>query len=261
MKTLEQVVTEARRPDRFLFKDVVSNIFNDFIELHGDRIGHDDSSISTGLATIENINLLVVGINKGSTSEENITYNFGSPRPNGYRKVTRVINLANKFELPVLTFINTPGAAASVNDEYDGQSTAIGELISLFGSVTVPTIAIFTGEGESGGALALANTDKIIMLENSIFSVASPEAFSSILFKKSSDVQWDELEKLPMTANDLFNVGICDEVIEEKDKQLTDVYQSIKLSIVGQLHKLEKLSAEERFVMKQKKLDEITKCD
>lgn len=166
--------------------------------------------------------------------------------------MARVVKLAEKFKIPIITIVNTPGAAASLQDEYDGQSTAIAELIKIFGGLKVPTISIFTGEGESGGALALANTDKIIMLENSIFSIASPEAFSSILFKERNEIQWEELNKLPMKALDLLALGICEEVINEEGYSTTEIYINIKKSIERHLNELEQISADDRVFNRQK---------
>jgi acetyl-CoA carboxylase carboxyl transferase alpha subunit len=259
MTTLKEIVNKARSLDRFLFDDFRNNVFDEFVELHGDRNGHDDSTITVGLAKIDKKKVAIAFIRKGATINENKKFNFGSPRPYGYKKVARVVKLAEKFKIPIITIVNTSGAAASLQDEYDGQSTAIAELIKIFGGLKVPTISIFTGEGESGGALALANTDKIIMLENSIFSIASPEAFSSILFKERNEIQWEELNKLPMKALDLLALGICEEVINEEGYSTTEAYINIKKSIERHLNELEQISADDRVFNRQKKLDELTK--
>lgn len=209
---------KVRSNDRLSAKFIISSLFDVFFENHGDRVGEEDASIIGGIGLFHKRPVTVIGINRGVNLEERLAYNFGAVKPSGYRKAMRLLNEAEKFKRPVVTLINMPGADASVKSEQTGQSYIISEMILKMGALQVPNIAIFLGEGQSGGALALANANAIMMVENSLFSVASPEAVSAIL-KKSNP---NEIEtSLPMTATELFNIGLIDVVLPETNQEAT----------------------------------------
>ncbi len=215
--TAAQRVLMARDAKRPNIDEYINHLFTDFVELCGDRQYKEDSSILGGIALYRGVPVTVIGHRKGKTLEENIKYNFGMPNPAGYRKAQRLMKQAQKFNRPIITFVDTPGAYPGMEAEEHGQGEAIAECLSLLSSLTVPVISVVTGEGGSGGALALAAANKIIMLENSIFSVLSPEGFASILWKDSS--KWQEAaEIMKLTAYDLKEYNIADDIIEEEIK-------------------------------------------
>lgn len=204
----------ARHPDRPYTLDYVSLIFSDFIELRGDRKFADDAAIVGGLATLNGQKVIVIGHQKGRGTKENISRNFGMSNPEGFRKALRIMKMAEKFRKPVITFIDTPGAYPGLGAEERGQAEAIARNIYEMMVLRVPILAIVAGEGGSGGALALGVSDRLLMLENSIYSVISPEACAAILWKdhtKASDVA----SALRMTAQDLFKLKITDEILKE----------------------------------------------
>lgn len=208
----------VRSNDRLSTKLVISNLFDEFFENHGDRVSEDDASITGGIGLFHGRSVTIIGINRGETLEERLAYNFGAVKPSGYRKAMRLLDEAEKFQRPVVTLINMPGADASVKSEQSGQSYVISEMILKMGALRVPNIAIFLGEGQSGGALALANANAIMMVENSLFSVASPEAVNAIL--KKTDL--NEIEtSLPMTAKELSEIGLVDVVLPEINQAAT----------------------------------------
>ncbi|WP_457644554.1 acetyl-CoA carboxylase carboxyltransferase subunit alpha [Persephonella sp.] len=204
----------ARHPKRPHTIDYIKNIFTDFVELHGDRRFGDDKAIIAGFAFFEGIPVAVIGHEKGKDTKEKIERNFGMPHPEGYRKAIRIMKLAEKFRRPVLTFIDTPGAYPGIGAEERGQSQAIAESIMVMGSLKTPVIATVIGEGGSGGALALGVADKVLMLENSIYSVISPEGCAAILFK-SQEKAPEAAESLKITAKDLKELGIIDCIVPE----------------------------------------------
>lgn len=204
----------ARHKDRPTGKFYIESIFKDFIELHGDRRFADDKSIIGGIGSIDGVSATVIAITKGSNTNENIERNFGMPNPEGYRKALRLMKQAEKFKRPVICFINTPGAFCGVGAEERGQGEAIATNLYELSRLKTPIISVFTGEGGSGGALALAVADKILMMENSIYSILSPEGFSSILWKDSNRVK-EAAEVMKITAKDLYDFGIIDEIIKE----------------------------------------------
>ncbi|ACO03358.1 MAG TPA: acetyl-CoA carboxylase carboxyltransferase subunit alpha [Persephonella sp.] len=204
----------ARHPKRPHTIDYIKNIFTDFVELHGDRRFGDDKAIIAGFAFFEGIPVAVIGHEKGKDTKEKIERNFGMPHPEGYRKAIRIMKLAEKFRRPVLTFIDTPGAYPGIGAEERGQSQAIAESIMVMGSLKTPIIATVIGEGGSGGALALGVADKVLMLENSIYSVISPEGCAAILFK-SQEKAPEAAESLKITAKDLKELGIIDCIVPE----------------------------------------------
>ncbi|WP_029521863.1 acetyl-CoA carboxylase carboxyltransferase subunit alpha [Persephonella sp. KM09-Lau-8] len=204
----------ARHPKRPHTSDYINNLFTDFVELHGDRRFGDDKAIIAGFAFFEGIPVAVIGHEKGKDTKEKIERNFGMPHPEGYRKAIRIMKLAEKFGRPVFTFIDTPGAYPGIGAEERGQSQAIAESIMTMGGLRVPIVATVIGEGGSGGALALGVGDRILMLENSIYSVISPEGCAAILFK-SQEKAPEAAENLKITAKHLKELGIIDCIVPE----------------------------------------------
>jgi acetyl-coA carboxylase, carboxyl transferase, alpha subunit len=208
------IVKIARKVTRPTALDYINHIFDDFIEFHGDRNFRDDSAIVGGIASINDIPVTVIGVQKGKTMEENIKRNFGQPHPEGYRKALRLMQQAEKFGRPIINFINTSGAYCGIGAEERGQGEAIAKNLIVMADIKVPTISILIGEGGSGGALALAVTDRVWMLENSVYAVLSPEGFASILWKDPSRAK-EAADVMKITANDLFELGVIEKVIKE----------------------------------------------
>ena len=204
----------ARKVSRQTSLDYITHIFEDFIEFHGDRNFADDKAIVGGIASLNGVPVTVIGIQKGKTMEENIERNFGSPHPEGYRKALRLMKQAEKFNRPIICFINTSGAYCGVGAEERGQGEAIARNLFELAKIKVPTISIVIGEGGSGGALALAVTDRVWMLENSVYSVLSPEGFASILWKDPKRFQ-EAADVMRLTAQDLYELGVIEKVIKE----------------------------------------------
>lgn len=204
----------ARHPQRPRTLDYINNIFTDFIELHGDRHFADDKSIIGGMAKLGEQSVMIIGHQKGRDTKENLERNFGMPRPEGYRKALRLMNLANKFKLPIITFIDTPGAYPGIGAEERGQSEAIGRNLYEMAGLEVPIICTVIGEGGSGGALAIAIGDQINMLEYSVYSVISPEGCASILWKDATKAN-QAAEILGITANRLKTLALIDSIISE----------------------------------------------
>lgn len=204
----------SRSPDRPGALDYIEFLCSEWIELHGDRLFGDDQAIIAGLGMFHGMPLTIVGHRKGKNTSEKLQYNFGMPHPEGFRKVMRLLKQAEKFRRPVLSFVDTSGAFPGIGAEERGQASAIAETLMAMVCVKVPVISVVSGEGGSGGALALAVGDRIVMLSNSVFSVASPETCSSILFKDAARVE-DMAEASKLTAGDLLGLGLIDEIIEE----------------------------------------------
>ena len=209
-----QKVQVARHPHRPHFSDYIKNIFSDFDELHGDRVFGEDKAIIGGLARFKNRPVVVVGQEKGKSTEDKISRNFGMAQPEGYRKTARLMKMAEDFELPLISFIDTPGAYPGIESEERGMSEAIAKNLSLLSNLKTPVIVIITGEGGSGGALAIGIGDHVCMLEHSIYAVASPEACASIVWRDGSKAK-DAAEAMKVDAPNLRNLGLVDEVIEE----------------------------------------------
>ena len=209
-----QKVQVARHPHRPHFSDYIENIFSDFGELHGDRVFGEDKAIIGGLARFKNRPVVVVGQEKGKSTEDKISRNFGMAQPEGYRKTARLMKMAEDFELPLISFIDTPGAYPGIESEERGMSEAIAKNLSLLSNLKTPVIVIITGEGGSGGALAIGIGDHVCMLEHSIYAVASPEACASIVWRDGSKAK-DAAEAMKVDAPNLRNLGLVDEVIEE----------------------------------------------
>ena len=208
-----QRVHMARHPKRPLALEYISRL-DDFVELHGDRSFRDDPSIVAGVGVLGGIPVCVIGEQKGRDTKENLYRNFGMPHPEGYRKAQRIMRLAEKFHRPLVTFIDTPGAYPGIGAEERGQSEAIASCLHVLSGLRTPVIVNVTGEGGSGGALAIGLGDHIIMLQHSIYSVASPEPAASILWRDASKAE-EAAKRLRLTSDDLFEFGIVDEVIEE----------------------------------------------
>ena len=238
----------ARKPERPKSLDYIKYIFDDFMEFHGDRSFGDDKAIVGGIARIEDMPVTVIGEQKGKNVKENMERNFGMPEPEGYRKALRLMKQAEKFKRPIITFIDTPGAYPGMGAEERGQGEAIAKNIMEMSSLKVPIICIIIGEGSSGGALAIAVGDKIVMLENAIYSILSPEGFASILYKDSSKAK-EAAENMKATAKDLKNLEIIDKIIKEPEggaqNDFEKVAKDIKKYILKSIKELEELSEKE----------------
>lgn len=223
MEKAIEIVEQARKTSRLNTKDIISAIFDDFIELHGDRMYGDDKAIVGGIATIENRPITVIGNQKEHDLKGNIERNFGSPHPEGYRKSLRLMKQAEKFQRPILTFVNTAGAYCGVEAEKRGQGEAIARNLLEMSQLSVPILSIIIGEGGSGGALALAMGNEVWMMEHSMYSVLSPEGFSSILWKDASRAK-EAAEVMKLTPNDLSQLNVIDKIIPETqdNKRLED---------------------------------------
>ncbi len=246
--TAWEKVEIARNPKRKTSIEYINKIFDDFIELHGDRSFKDDKAIICGLANIGNQNYTVIAQQKGRTTKENIERNFGMPNPESYRKAIRFMKQAEKFNRPVITFIDTKGAYPGLGAEERGQGEAIARSMFEMAKLKVPVIAIIIGEGSSGGALAIGVANKVFMLENAIYSILSPEGYSSILWKDSSRYK-EAAEKMKLTAKDLYDLNIIDKIIKEPievdDEIFNKICQNIKKEINSTINELKDLPKEE----------------
>ena len=204
----------ARHAERPTFLDYVKLMTTDFIELHGDREGTDDRAIIGGVAKIDGQSVVIIGTQKGKTTKENLVYNFGMPQPQGYRKALRLFYHANKFNLPIVTLIDTPGAYPGMKAEETAQGTAIAVNLREMAKLNVPIIAVITGEGCSGGALGLAVADKVLMLQHSYYTVISPEGCASILWRDASKADV-AAQSLKITSEDLLELDIIDGIVQE----------------------------------------------
>ena len=237
----------ARHQERPKFLDYVELICEDFIELHGDREGMDDRAIIGGLAKIDGKPVMIIGIQKGRNTKENLEYNFGMPQPQGYRKALRLFHHANKFNIPVVTLIDTPGAYPGIKAEETGQGAAIAVNLREMYKLSVPIIAIITGEGCSGGALGLAVADRVMMLEHSYYTVISPEGCASILWRDAAKFA-DAAEALKITSKDLLEFNIIDTEIKEPlggaHTNYEETANNMKSAIISALEELSKLPVE-----------------
>ena len=243
-----QTTMVARHEDRPKAKFFIDNLFENFISLSGDRHYGEDKSVLTGFAKFNEISVLVIGQEKGDDLQTRIDRNFGMMRPEGYRKTIRLMNLANKFNVPIISVIDTPGAYPGVGAEERGQAEAIAKSIECCMELKVPTIAIIIGEGGSGGAIALASSNKVIMFENAIYSVISPEGCATILWRDPKKTL-DAAKAMKLSSKDLFELNIIDEIIQEptggahRDKNL--MLENVKNSISKNLENLLNKSVEE----------------
>lgn len=243
-----QKVQLSRHPARPFMLDYVRLLCDDFVELHGDRSFRDDPAIVGGMATFDGREVLVLGHQKGRNTRENMHRNFGMARPEGYRKSTRLMRMASRFRRPIITFIDTPGAYPGIGAEERGQAEAIAKALQVMASLECPVIAIVIGEGGSGGALALGVSDRILMLEYSIYSVISPEGCASILWRDPARVP-DAAAQLKLTAQDLVELGVCDEIIAEAaggaHREPAVTAANIRAALKRQLAELSALSPKE----------------
>ena len=244
MTKITRIIKEARDQARLTALDFAQGICENFIELHGDRSFRDDGAVIGGIGTLDGQPITVVGIQKGRNLQDNLQRNFGQPHPEGYRKALRLMKQAEKFDRPVVTFINTAGAYPGVGAEERGQGEAIARNLLEMSDLKVPIIAIIIGEGGSGGALALAVADKVWMLENSIYAVLSPEGFASILWKDGSRAM-EAAELMKITSHELLDMGVVDKVIPEAGLSNQDLLYAVKQEIVAELANLSQLPLEQ----------------
>ena len=245
-----QTALVARHEDRPKSKFFIDNLFDEFIPLSGDRYYGEDKSVITGFAKFNNKSVLVIGQEKGDDLNTRIDRNFGMMRPEGYRKTIRLMKLADKFRIPIISFIDTPGAYPGVGAEERGQAEAIARSIECCMSLKVPTISIIIGEGGSGGAIALASSNKVLMFENAIYSVISPEGCATILWRDPKKTL-EAAEAMKLSSKDLLQLEIIDEIIKEpvggahRDKEL--ILKNVKNSLINNLAFFEKMESEEIF--------------
>mgnify|MGYP000526146655 FL=1 len=255
-----QTTMVARHEDRPKSKFFIDNLFEDFIPLSGDRHYGEDNAVLSGFAKFEGQSVLVIGQEKGDDLDTRIKRNFGMMRPEGYRKTIRLMELANKFNLPIISFIDTPGAYPGVGAEERGQAEAIAKSIECCMKLKVPTIAIIIGEGGSGGAIALASSNKVAMLENAIYSVISPEGCATILWRDPKKML-DAAKAMKLSAKDLLNLEIIDEIIPEplggahRDKNL--MLNNLKISISKNLEDFKIMTPEEIYNNRKNKFLKI----
>jgi len=245
-----QTTLVARHEDRPKAKFFIDNLFEDFIPLSGDRFYGEDKSVLAGFAKFNEKSVLVIGQEKGDSLESRIQRNFGMMRPEGYRKTIRLMKLANKFNIPIISFIDTPGAYPGVGAEERGQAEAIAKSIECCMSLNVPTLAIVIGEGGSGGAIALASSNKVIMLENAIYSVISPEGCATILWRDPKRTL-EAAKAMKLSSKDLLELKVIDEIISEpvggahRDKDL--ILYNVRKSIENNLNEFLNMSGDEIF--------------
>lgn len=242
-------IVKKSREDRFLAREIINGIFTDFVELHGDRLSGDDTSVIGGIARLNDQPVTVIAIDKGVDIHDKLSKRNGSPEPWGYRKAQRLMQQANKFHRPIVTFINTPGAFPGKTAEAQGQGEAIAQSILLSMKLTVPMIAIIYGEAGSGGALALATSDQVWMFQNSTYSILSPEGFASILWKDSK--RSDEAAALMgLTPKDLLEKQVIDYIVPES-RNHPRVFSLIRKRLDNEFKQLNSLTPEE--LMKQRR--------
>jgi len=255
-----QTVQVARHPQRPHTLDFINSIFNDFDEMHGDRQFGDDAAIIGGIAYLETIPVMIIGHEKGRDTEEKVRRNFGMPQPEGYRKAKRLMQFAEQFSLPVITFIDTAGAYPGVEGEERGQSEAIARNLAVMSELKTPIIIVVTGEGGSGGALAISVGDHISMLQYATYSVASPEACASIIWR-TADKAPDAAEAMKVSSKELKKLNIIDEIITEPlggaHRDYDEISLSIKESLIKNLSILNRMPKKELLDRRYKRLLEI----
>lgn len=244
----------ARAKDRLSTEDITHHILDDFIELHGDRYYGDDKSIVSGVGFLAGRPVTLIGSQKGHTLDENIARNFGSSYPEGYRKAYRMMEQAEKFQRPVLTVVNTAGAYCSPEAESRGIGSAIAQNLLLMSQLTVPIVTLIVGEGGSGGALALAFSNKVWMMQHSMYSVLSPEGFASILYK-DANLAKEAANKMKLTPNDLLDLGVIERIIIEENEsgsiQKKALMAQLKADLILELSQYDHLSPEEIVAQRQ----------
>tara|TARA_B100000886_G_scaffold38444_2_gene23867 strand:+ start:7393 stop:8355 length:963 start_codon:yes stop_codon:yes gene_type:complete len=253
-----QISQLARHPLRPHTLDYIPNIFDSFTELHGDRMFGDDKAIIAGIGNIDSLTFLFVGHQKGRDAKEKVHRNFGMPKPEGYRKALRIMKLAEKFKLPLITFIDTPGAYPGIDAESRNQSQAIAENLSIMSNLEIPIISVIIGEGGSGGALAIGIADRLCMLEHSIYSVISPEGCASILWKDAKKAA-QAAEALCITSSKLLEFKLIDLIIPEPlggaHRDLIAMSSSLKINILNMFNDLSQLTIEQIINKRREKLE------
>lgn len=251
-----QRVQIARHPERPLTLDYIQNIFTDFVELHGDRCVRDDPAIVVGVARFNGKSVMVAGHQKGKDTKSNLYRNFGMANPEGYRKAHRLFLLAEKFNKPIITFLDTPGAFPGIEAEERGQAEAIARNLFLMSKLRVPIIVVIIGEGASGGAIGIGVGDRILMLENAWYSVISPESCSSILWR-SWDFKEQAAEALKLTARDLLEIGVIDRIVPEPiggaHRNSTEMFEIMRNVLTEELEQLFKIPSDELVANRRKK--------
>ena len=252
-----QVARHANRPH---FSDYIEGMIDNFIPLSGDRLYGDDNAIIGGLGKLNNSSVMLIGHEKGNDTKTRLKHNFGMAHPEGYRKSIRLMNLAEKYNIPVITFIDTPGAYPGIGAEERGQSEAIARSTDCTLSLKVPVISIVIGEGGSGGAIALAAANKVLMLEHAIYTVASPEASASILWRSSSKAK-EAAKAMKITSQDLLKLGVIDKIIDEPiggaHREHAQMIMQTKLAILESLSELNKLDSKELIKHRREKFLKI----
>lgn len=252
-----QIVQLARHPQRPYFSDYISRIFSDFDELHGDREFSDDPSIIGGIANLAEQPVVIIGQQKGRTTNEKVQHNFGMPKPEGYHKAIRLMELAERFKLPILTFIDTPGAYPGIDAEERNQSGAIAQNLQVMSQLKTPIISTIIGEGGSGGALAIGVADRILMLQYSIYSVISPEGCATILWK-SAEKAPEAAEAMAMNAGSLYKLKLIDAVIPEPlggaHTDFDEMANQLKIELIKQLAQLQYFSIEKLLELRYSKI-------
>ena len=242
-----QVARHENRPKSNFF---INELFEDFVQLEGDRFYSEDKSVTTGFARFNNTSVLIIGQEKGEDLNSRVEKNFGMMRPEGYRKSIRLMKLADKFNIPIIIFIDTPGAYPGAGAEERGQAEAIARSIQCSMEIKVPTVSIIIGEGGSGGAIALASSNRVLMLENAIYSVISPEGCATILWRDPSKTL-QAAQAMKLSADDLLNLGVIDEVISEPvggaHRNREEMVKNIKLALEKNLYDLLKMNREQIF--------------
>lgn len=252
-----QISQLARHPKRLYTLDYIDEVFEEFTELHGDRAYGDDHAIVGGIAKLDGQPVMFIGQQKGRSTQEKLKYNFGMPRPEGYRKALRLMKMAEKFNLPVITFIDTPGAYPGIGAEERGQSEAIARNLFEMSTLATPIISVVIGEGGSGGALAIGVADTMMMFEYSIYSVISPEGCASILYKDASQANI-AAESLKLTSTHLKNEGLIDVIISEplggNHRDPSEAQSLLKAALVQELNAIKKIATAELLSARQEKL-------
>ncbi|MBQ1327847.1 MAG: acetyl-CoA carboxylase carboxyltransferase subunit alpha [Eubacterium sp.] len=258
--TAHDKVYLARHRRRPKVDDYINALFTDLFIQRGDLLGKEDQSIFGGIAKFHGIPVTVLGHRKGRNIQESMQFNFGMPEPEGYRKALRMMKQAEKFNRPIITFIDTPGAYPGLEAEEHGQSNAIAANLAEMSALKVPVIAIVTGEGSSGGALAIGVANKVLMLENAVYSVLSPEGFASILWKDATKAP-EACDLMKLTAADLYRFGVIDEIIEEPlggaHHNPDRVYKEIELAIIKEFNRVKHLSGNEIAKQRYEKFRDI----
>ena len=259
-----QISQLARHPLRPYTLDYIPNLFSSFDELHGDRMFGDDPAIIAGIAKIDKYDFMFIGHQKGRDAKEKVKRNFGMPKPEGYRKALRVMKLAEKFNLPIITFIDTPGAYPGIDAESRNQSQAIAENLFVMSNLKVPIISVIIGEGGSGGALAIGVCDRLGMLENSIYSVISPEGCASILWKDAKKAE-KAADALCITATKLLDFELIDTIIPEPSggahRDYVAMSSSLKMNLLTMLDDLSSLDLDQLLLKRKQKLESYGKFE